>query len=64
MIGGCCCNVHLVPSHSVEWNAELSQELLETLGLPHQAQLSQIFPGGKKGLIFSQHNNNNMAVIT
>ena len=38
----------MVPFHSVEWNAELSQELLETLGLPHQAQLFQIFPGEKK----------------
>ena len=38
----------MVPSHSVEWNAELSQGLLGTLGLPHQAQLSQIFPGENK----------------
>lgn len=48
-----CKDVHCrlaltIPSHSVAWNAELSQELLGILGLLRQAQLSQVFPNKKK----------------
>ena len=40
-----------IPSHSVVWNAELSQELLETLGLLHQARVCQLFPIYKKNIL-------------